>query len=334
MEALLAFIARRSGQRELRYRRAPERLHGGYWAEIFAFELEDAPPGFAGELVLRLMPDAERAKRESAVHSTVAALGFHTPNVRAVGDPTDGLGRAFIVMDRVAGGSLAGGLSLGARIAALPRVPILVADSLVRLHALPAQALRAGLAARALAPASIGVDALLDELDRGTAALRARELAGALASLHKLRPGEANAVLCHGDMHAYNLILRDGRVAAVIDWTNARLAEPEFDVAYSALLLELLPISVPAFVRPLVLRAGRRAARRFKDEYSARRALDPEKLAWYDALHALAGLVRVGLSRSGLPGSAPLSDSHPWMRMAPENAERLFAFATRGGRAK
>jgi len=133
-------------------------------------------------------------------------------------------------------------------------------------------------------------------------------------------------------MHAFNLILRDGRVVAVIDWTNGRLAERQFDVAYSALLLERLPISIPAPLRPIVTRAGRRASRRFIAEYAERRALDPDKLAWYDALHALAGLVRVGLARSGLPGSVPLADSHPWVRMAPANAERLFAFATRGGR--
>lgn len=259
------------------------------------------------------MPDEARARRESAVHATVAALGFATPSVRAVGDAADGLGRAFILMDRVAGGSLAGGLSLGARIALLPRVPALLADSLAQLHALPPAAVREGLEARGLRPDSIGMDALLADLERSIAALRASELARALDWLHKSRGAESDAILCHGDMHPYNPILRDGRVAAVIDWTNARLAEREYDVAYSALLLELLPISVPAPLRPLVARVGRRASRRFIAEYGERRALDPDKLAWYDALHALAGLVRVRLAASGLPGSTPLAASHPWV---------------------
>ena len=332
--ALLALIARRSGQRELRYRHEPERLHGGYWAEIFAFELEDAPPGFAGDLVLRLMPDEKRARRESAVHATVAALGFPTPGVRASGDAAEELGRAFIVMDRVAGGTLASGLSIGTRIATLPRVPALLADSLVRLHALPAEAVRAELTSRGVPPESIGVDAMLEELGSGVGALRSSDLSRALESLHKARLRESDAVLCHGDMHPYNLILRDGRVAAVIDWTNGRLAEREFDAAYSALLLEQMPVSVPAPLRPLVTRAGRRASRRLIAGYGERRELDPDKLAWYGALHALAGLVRVGLSRSGIPGNVPLADSHPWVRMAQANAERLFEYAAQGGRPK
>lgn len=322
-------LERCSGRSGLRYRRAPERLHGGFWAEIYAFELEDPPRGFEGELVLRLMPDPARAKRESAVHAVVSESGYATPRLRAAGDASGGFGRSFIVMDRIAGGSIAGGLPLRERLVALPRVPSLLAGALVELHALPAARLRERLAARGLPAETLGVDALLAELERSIAALDAADLAHALDGLHKTRQRESDTVLCHGDMHAFNLILRDGRVAAVIDWTNARLAEPEFDVAYAALLLDLLPIDVPAIVRPLVARAGRRAARRLVTEYRTRRALDADKLTWYDALHALAGLVRVRLAGSGLPGTTPLADSHPWVRMVPANAARLSAFVSR-----
>src|SRR4030095_8022486 len=75
-QALLSLLERCSGRSGLRYRREPEPLHGGFWAEIFAFELADPPRGFEGELVLRLMPDAARAKRESAVHALVAEAGL------------------------------------------------------------------------------------------------------------------------------------------------------------------------------------------------------------------------------------------------------------------
>lgn len=329
--ALLAVLERVSGRTGLRFRREPERLHGGFWAEIHAFELEDPPRGLEGELVLRLMPDAARAKRESAVHAVVSEAGYATPRIRAAGDASGGFasGRAFIVMDRIAGGSIAGGLPLRERIAALPRVPSLLASALVELHALPAPMLRERLAARGLPAETIGVEALLAELERSIAALGAADLAHALDGLHKVRRREADTVLCHGDMHAFNLILRGGRVAAVIDWTNARLAEPEFDVAYAALLLDQLPIDVPALVRPLVARAGHRAARRLVGEYRTRRALDGDKLAWYDALHALAGLVRVRLAGSGLPATTPLADSHPWVRMVPANAARLSEFVSR-----
>jgi len=97
----------------------------------------------------------------------------------------------------------------------------------------------------------------------------------------------------------------------VIDWTNARPAEPEFDLAYSALLPDRLPVDVPAKFRPLLARVGRRADRRFEKAYRKRRPLDEDKLVWYDALHAL---VR----------------SHPSLGKLPANEARLSAFVSRG----
>ncbi len=62
---------------------------------------------------------------------------------RSCGRPavwSDGLGRAFMVMDRAAGGSALSGLDGGLTPAAVPRllrrVPELLAGSMARLHAL------------------------------------------------------------------------------------------------------------------------------------------------------------------------------------------------------
>lgn len=331
--AVLAWLARRTGRTDVAYRSGPERLHGGFWAEIWTFELEPAPLGFAGPLVLRLMPDVARARRESAVHAAVAQLGFATPRVRASGEAGEGLGRPFLLMDRVAGGSLAGGLSLRERLSALPRVPELLARALAELHALPPAALRDALAEHGLSEELLGVDALLDDLEATLGKLAEPELGASLAALRRLRPPAGDTVLCHGDLHGFNLILREGRVAAVIDWTNARVAEPEFDVAYSVLVLELLPLDVPRAFRGLLAQSGRYASRALAARYARRRPLDPAKLAWYDALHALAGLVRIAAADARLPDTQPLADSHPWKRMAQANRARLAAFVRRAAPA-
>ncbi len=54
--------------------------------------------------------DPGLARKETIVQSAVAAAGFPTPFVRASGGPDCGLGRAFMVMDRAAGGSALSGL--------------------------------------------------------------------------------------------------------------------------------------------------------------------------------------------------------------------------------
>jgi len=111
---LLSLLRTRSSQPTLRYLRTPIRLTGGFWAELIAFELFNPPPGLEGPLVARVMPDASLARKEIAVQTAVAAAGVPTPHVRMAGDPGDGLGRAFMVMDRANGSALLAGLESAA----------------------------------------------------------------------------------------------------------------------------------------------------------------------------------------------------------------------------
>jgi len=123
----------------LEYERRPEPMQGGFWAELFSFTLAKPPAGWPAELVARLMPDPGSARKETIVQRAVAAAGFPTPRVRAAGGPDDGLGLAFMVMDRAPGGPTLSGLD-GLSPASVPRllrqVPDLLITSMARLHAL------------------------------------------------------------------------------------------------------------------------------------------------------------------------------------------------------
>ena len=55
----------------------------------------------------------------------------------------------------------------------------------------------------------------------------------ALARLRDFDPGLPR--LCHGDFADDNLIIRDGKLAAVIDWNNVIGCDPAFDLAYGYL---------------------------------------------------------------------------------------------------
>src|SRR5947208_1554684 len=72
--------------------------------------LADPPDAWPAELVARLMPDPVSARKETIVQRAVAAAGFPTPPVRVSGGADDGLGRAFMVMDRAAGSQPLAGL--------------------------------------------------------------------------------------------------------------------------------------------------------------------------------------------------------------------------------
>src|SRR5437868_5398938 len=111
---------------------------------------EGAPPELQGDLILRIMPDTAVADREILVQSEVASQGFPAPQVRLTGDANAGLGRPFMVMDRVPGRTPVGEPSGTAALAQLGlaalRLPDLLARTVARLHALDPEPLRRSLA--------------------------------------------------------------------------------------------------------------------------------------------------------------------------------------------
>jgi hypothetical protein len=112
-DRLLAVLRDATGNPALEFAAPPVRLSGGFWAELLAFGVTGGPEGWDRDLVARIMPEPEVARKETLVQAEVARLGFATPTVRAAGALGDGLGRAFMVMDRAPGAPLLAGLDGG-----------------------------------------------------------------------------------------------------------------------------------------------------------------------------------------------------------------------------
>jgi aminoglycoside phosphotransferase (APT) family kinase protein len=130
-------------------------------------------------------------------------------------------------------------------------------------------------------------------------------------------------VVCHGDLHPFNVLLDDSGAPVVLDWSASLLAPREYDVAFTELLLSDPPLAVPAALGPLVGAAGRLLARRFRREYVAASGveLDVESLRWHRALLCLRGLVEVAgwVAGDGVEAHA----GHPWLTLGPAFAGRL-----------
>jgi aminoglycoside phosphotransferase (APT) family kinase protein len=219
--------------------------------------LANPPDGWPAELVARLMPDPGLALKETIVQRAVAAAGFATPQVRAAGGPDAGLGRAFMVMDRAAGGPLLAGLDGALNPAAVPRllheIPDLLATSMARLHALDPGLVHGELEQVRAVP--ITTDGLLRALTQLAAESGRQDLAGAARWLADHPPVPTAEVICHGDLHPFNL-LADGDRVTVLDWSAALLAPRAYDIAFTSLLLSEPPLHVPGWQRPLVRAAA------------------------------------------------------------------------------
>jgi aminoglycoside phosphotransferase (APT) family kinase protein len=291
-------LQRTLGAAALAFAEPPTPLAGGFDTAIYAFRLRQAPPAFAGPLVLRLLrphQDPGRVLRERATQNAVADQGYPAPRVLLACTEAAPLGAPFAIMQRLPGAPLT------ERVVGMGAVLV---DAQHRLHALDPAPLRAvlpdfdryldGLAGRIDAAALDGVRPLLDWL-------RAR----------RPRP-PVPTVICHGDLHPQNVLVQGGALTGVLDWPNAVLAEPAFDVAATLSILRCVPVElvVPGPLRWLA-RAGQPIlAARYLAGYRRRRPVDAARLAYYEVAAALRAIVRSGENRrGGRPGPSSLDTS-------------------------
>jgi aminoglycoside phosphotransferase (APT) family kinase protein len=324
--SLLEVLRRLTGYADLRYDGEPVALTGGFWAELVTFRLAAPPTGWTGALVARVMPDAATAAKETVFQAEVADQGFATPRVLASGGPADGVdGRAFMVMTLAEGRPLLAGLDGARALAKLPslarRLPVTLATVLAQLHRLDPAPIEQGLDTAGVVHPRL--DTMLESLRSTSTALGRVDLADASTWLQTHRPVDEQVVICHGDMHPFNLLVDDGGETTVLDWSAAMLAPGAYDLGFTSLVLAAPPLIVPRALRPVVGAAGRALSRRFVRAYerSANRRVDPMSLAWHQGVVCVRALVEVAgwVAAGAVDGRY----GHPWVIAGDAFAARL-----------
>jgi aminoglycoside phosphotransferase (APT) family kinase protein len=288
-----------------------------------SFSLVNPPPDWPKELVARLMPDPKLAKKETIVQRAVAAAGFPTPAVRAVGGPDDGLGRAFMIMDKATGAPLLSGITgistVSSALGVLRKIPEFLASSMAQLHALTLPDLPKQLADCEI---PIIVTQMLTELQQTVTFYERSDLETAAKWLIAHQPTSSNDVVCHGDLHPFNL-LADGDHITVLDWSATLLGARTYDVAFTSVMLGEPPLLVPDPLRPFIKRVGAGLAKSFVRRYQhhANVQIGADDLAWHQGIVCLRALAEVaGWVRAGIDGDRV---GHPWMVSGPAIAQRL-----------
>jgi aminoglycoside phosphotransferase (APT) family kinase protein len=321
---LLDVLRIATGRPELAYASEPVRLTGGFWAELLAFSLAEPPPGWPRELVARVMPDVGTARKETIVQAAVSAAGFPTPVVRSSGGPGDGLGHAFMIMDRAAGAPLLPGLTgasaLTAGLRQAAQIPEALASVMAALHAIDPQPVREQLGG--LGDIPVTLPEMLNMLRDVAAVCQRHDLSSAARWLIDHPRPPAPEVICHGDLHPFN-VLAAGPQLTVLDWSACLLAPRSYDVAFTVSMLSDPPVVLPAPIRILVRRAGRLLAGRFIRRYEAHAAVSAcrEDVRWHQAVVSLRALTEVaGWVHDGVISSRA---GHPWLTSGPALAAHL-----------
>jgi aminoglycoside phosphotransferase (APT) family kinase protein len=284
-EALLRVVSAHAGRPQV-FATTPTRMAGGFWAAIYGFELDHAPAGMSGPLVLRVMPNPDAAVRETIVQREVAEQGYPTPRV-VLGGFDEGLGGAFMVMERAGGVPLLAGLKLGRMLLRMPTTLRRLAQQLstasLRLHELDPQPVIDSLEEADVDVAALGTEARLDEI-RAAAAKSSAGFDDLLGWLESRRPVSTPAVVCHGDIHPFNMLVADDGSFSVLDWTNGNICRREYDVGFTAALLNCAPLEVPRIATGAVRAMTGSLARRFIDAYRKVAPINLDVVEWYETL--------------------------------------------------
>ena len=293
-EPLLGCLRQALDDPALDYDDAPRQILGGNENDIFSFRLRASAP-FDQPLILRLFradATADRARKEAAVHRAVTNQGLAAPRVLLVGDEFNCDGRSFLIMEHVAGRSALGLLHP----ALFLRLPSLHAETMIALHRLDADVFLSSAEAAGLDRLSVMLN-----LDRETAERKAARdfpslelLAG---WLEQNRPGDGVPVIAHGDLHPFNLMINDGQVSAVLDWSRAVVAPREYDIAANRIIIRYGPVVGPEPLRTLLPLMRRWVLARFEAIYRAELPIDEPLVRYFEVRQAFDVLTNVALLR-------------------------------------
>ena len=240
-------------------------LKGGVSADVTLFDVK-MPDGSVRQCVLREHGTTHCGHPPELEFQLLSALHeFGLPVTRPLAvSAGDGTGDRPGVLSEYAEGSTAiSAPDAEARIDAM-------AWQLAAIHSAPTHILPA--LPERLDPQSGLLEYLPNTTDWSALRLRLKQLGP--------QPFNGEASLLHGDYWPANIVWRDGRIAAVIDWEDAAIGDPLSDVACAQLELRYI--------------FGPWGAERFAKAYAEHREIHPVRLAWWQAYVAAAGAKSMG----------------------------------------
>jgi len=83
----------------------------------------------------------------------------------------------------------------------------------------------------------LGIDGVVAGLADTAMRCGRLDLVAAAGWLQEHQPPSAPEVICHGDLHPFNLLVAAGGAVTVLDWSAGLLAPAAYDVAFTGLVL-------------------------------------------------------------------------------------------------
>jgi aminoglycoside phosphotransferase (APT) family kinase protein len=309
-EALLDVLRPVIGVDDLPYADTPVKFPGGFFTENHGFRLANVPDPWDRHLVLRLFPAVmtpEAVRCEVETQRAVSDQHYPCPTILVFDEQARLLDRQFVVMEWLPGVPLLGGIGLGTLIRRGPRLlgalARTTAEVQTALHALDPEPLLAALDGT-LITVERWFDFVEKQIDIG-----ATGLSEGLNWVVDNRPPDGDRrAICHGDLHAGNILVQGRHVTGVIDWTAATVAQPALDVGFTTMSLDLAPVEAPPPLQRAIARFAQNIARRYVRHIQRMAPTDLNSQQYYEALRCLIELANVAayrLESAGGPTDRP-----------------------------
>jgi aminoglycoside phosphotransferase (APT) family kinase protein len=290
-DELLAHLRAAIGN-EVEYAESPIKLDGGFYTANYRFSLKGGPAGWSRPMVLRLFPNHapdQLEAWEAAVQTFVHDRGVPAPAVALRESGSTIEGRRWFVMELLSGSPAMEGINARQLVGGLRRMvrdmPRQTADVHLALHRLDPTPLVESFGKLAT------VDRWWAQIAPPTGDDRPHPLSPGVEWLERNVPEPRSPlVLCHGDSWGGNLLVDDGDVTGLIDWSVATVAEPALEVAFLTMALSLAPVPMPRPIQRVAQRVGRRLAAAYRSVYESGSDADLGSVPYYEALRCLLEL--------------------------------------------
>ena len=206
-----------------------EVMAGGNEAYLYRFRISGIED-YDSRLVLRLFPSynhEETANWQAMIHNLLREEGLPVPKVYLTTSDTSILGGSFLVMDYVEGEAIDPGVD--------PSVLVLTAKTQAMLHLKEGKKISEKIIAQGHSAGSHNYEGRINWLVNH--AEEYPSIGAAVKWLVENRPDEPETPsVIHGDFHPMNLLVKDGEVNAILDWSGFMVGDPMYGLGWTKAL--------------------------------------------------------------------------------------------------
>jgi aminoglycoside phosphotransferase (APT) family kinase protein len=280
---LIAYLRSELNDAKISYDVLLTPITGGYDTLIYHFKLRGIQGELSKPLVLRLFRDfhdQDRAISETAVQNVLVNHGYPVPKVYFTCTNKDYLGEAFLLMEFLAGESIWPVMG--------KEMPKMLGTIHAKLHQIEPAPLLNTLKIEDVSEQYYQFSEQFNKLiDESKDFPWFQEVIDWL--IENRPPKSEHLSICHGDFHPLNILVKDRKVTAVLDWPSFSIAPPILDVASTVVLCTigfkhiLFPSSQNAKWEEIIAR--------YLKAYQGVCCLDMEYFDYYKVLRCVIALV-------------------------------------------